>query len=390
MTISTVEWNTAPVDRYARHRLIEWWKQDIIHEANVLVVGAGALGNEVLKNLALLGVGRITVVDFDMVEFSNLSRTVLFRAEDVGEPKAEVAARAVQALNPATIATALVGDLEFTVGVAALRGFDLALGCLDSVSARWLLNRLCMEAGIPWINAGINPVAAEIALFVPGEAGCYGCSMTEEMWRNFRFRQSCQELLQFLPPETLPTTVPLAALAAAVQTQEAVVQLHGIRERGTLRPGQKLFISTMPYRFFTVEIPRSFECPCHGDVVPALALELNPASSTASDIFLALAGRLENVEGIEFRYELLSELVCDACSSSEWVGLPARTVQETRASCPQCLARRRVVLENFIRPLHPLAQVPLAQLGIPRGGVLTIRCGEVFQKVELITSGEEP
>ena len=81
-------------DRYSRLRLIPWWRQEKLAAAKVLVVGAGALGNEVLKNLALLGVGTTYVIDLDNVEPSNLSRSVLFRAEDGGQPKAEVAVEA--------------------------------------------------------------------------------------------------------------------------------------------------------------------------------------------------------------------------------------------------------------------------------------------------------
>ena len=87
-------------DRYSRLNLIGWWDQQRLREARVLVVGAGALGNEVLKNLALVGIGHITIVDFDVVEDSNLSRSVLFRASDSGKPKSVVAARSVVDLNP--------------------------------------------------------------------------------------------------------------------------------------------------------------------------------------------------------------------------------------------------------------------------------------------------
>src|SRR6476619_5693457 len=87
-------------DRYSRLRLIPWWRQERLAAARILVVGAGALGNEVLKNLALLGVGTVYVIDLDLVEPSNLSRSVLFRAEDGGRPKAEVAARRAREINP--------------------------------------------------------------------------------------------------------------------------------------------------------------------------------------------------------------------------------------------------------------------------------------------------
>ena len=79
-------------DRYERFRLIEWWNQDRLKAASALVVGAGALGNEVAKNLALLGVGRIWIADFDRIETTNLTRSALFRGSDVGKWKAQVLA----------------------------------------------------------------------------------------------------------------------------------------------------------------------------------------------------------------------------------------------------------------------------------------------------------
>ena len=82
-------------DRYSRLRLIAWWEQEKLAAARILVVGAGALGNEVLKNLALLGVGFVYVVDFDEIEESNLTRSVLFRKRDCGRPKATAARRTV-------------------------------------------------------------------------------------------------------------------------------------------------------------------------------------------------------------------------------------------------------------------------------------------------------
>ncbi|WP_207765360.1 HesA/MoeB/ThiF family protein [Cuspidothrix issatschenkoi] len=81
--------------RYDRHHLIDWWDQQRLKAAKILVAGAGALGNEVLKNLALVGVGNITVIDFDTVSITNLTRSVLFRESDVGLPKVEIARQRV-------------------------------------------------------------------------------------------------------------------------------------------------------------------------------------------------------------------------------------------------------------------------------------------------------
>src|ERR1700721_1671877 len=114
-------------DRYARHRLISWWDQEKLLSSKILVIGAGALGNEVLKNLALLGIGHVLIVDFDLVDVSNVSRTVLFTQKDVGRPKAQVAAEAIQHINPQLRAEWLHGDLEMDLGLNRIKQFDLAL-----------------------------------------------------------------------------------------------------------------------------------------------------------------------------------------------------------------------------------------------------------------------
>src|SRR5678815_19513 len=87
-------------DRDATLKLIDWFDIERVRSAKVLVIGAGAIGNEVLKNLALLGIGHIFIFDRDTIEMSNLSRSVLYRAADSGKDKAETAAKAVCALNP--------------------------------------------------------------------------------------------------------------------------------------------------------------------------------------------------------------------------------------------------------------------------------------------------
>src|SRR5215468_11953200 len=98
-------------DRYSRFRLIPWWDQKKLQAAHVLVIGAGALGNEILKNLALLGFERIVVVDLDRIEESNLSRAILFGSEDVGAFKAEAAARTLRKIAPEARVRPLVANV---------------------------------------------------------------------------------------------------------------------------------------------------------------------------------------------------------------------------------------------------------------------------------------
>ena len=88
-------------DRYSRLRLIPWWNQERLKNATIMVVGAGAIGNELIKNLTLLGIGRILIYDMDAIESTNLTRSVLYRAKDIERYKAEVAAELAPVLPSA-------------------------------------------------------------------------------------------------------------------------------------------------------------------------------------------------------------------------------------------------------------------------------------------------
>src|SRR3954447_12449352 len=122
-----VSLDDADDDRFDRFRLIEWWDQAKLSRAKVLVVGAGALGNEIIKNLALLGVGNLFIADKDRIENSNLSRSVLYRASDTGKPKAEVAARAAKDIYPDVNVGWFDGDVVHDLGLGAFRWADVVI-----------------------------------------------------------------------------------------------------------------------------------------------------------------------------------------------------------------------------------------------------------------------
>lgn len=371
-----------PGDRYARHHLIDWWDQTCLSNAHILVVGAGALGNEVLKNLALLGVGNMTVIDLDTIETSNLSRTVLFTEEDVGKSKAQVAARSSSALNPNVNVRPIVGDVELDVGIGELKTYDVVLGCVDSINARWAINRLCQSAGIPWVNAGITATAAEVALFTPMSGPCYECSMTEAMWSEFNRRYSCTQLLRSLPPRTVPTTAAIASLAAAIQTHEAVCVLHAFQGQGSLLPGQKLFISVRPYRLFVVDIQRSSDCPSHCVISPDCIVEGSPSATTLADLEAHLKERGDDARALMLPYEVLMGLECAGCGKKTSICMPVKRAAPHLAIC-ECGARRTPITTHRVDVASPAARYPLKDLGIPPNSVLTVDVGTTARVIEL-------
>jgi adenylyltransferase/sulfurtransferase len=194
----------------------------------VLVVGAGALGNEVLKNLALLGVGHIFIIDFDKIETTNLTRSVLFRAEDRGHGKAYVAAAGVLRINPDVKVTALNGNVLTDLGLGVFRDIDLAIGCLDNREARLWVNRQCWKADKPWVDGGIQEISGVVKVIVPGKGACYECAMTEMDYRLINLRYSCPLLSRDdMAMGRVPTAPTIASMIAGMQVQEALKLLHG-------------------------------------------------------------------------------------------------------------------------------------------------------------------
>ena len=230
--------------------------------ARVIVAGAGALGNEVLKLLALIGVGQITVIDFDLIARSNLARTVLFREQDVGLPKARVAAERVREINPEVAIEPVQGDLRFALGLGAYRAAGLVLGCLDSVNTRWALNRKCMQAGVEWIDGGISDFHGLVARYSPATGACYECNFTPRTIERFNRRYSCPfGLVSSLADAKVPTTAVTTSAIAAIQVQQALMTIHGLDDG--LQPGERLTVYLKPFRMVRDKLPANPDCLAH-------------------------------------------------------------------------------------------------------------------------------
>ena len=208
--------------------LLSWFDAKKVREAKVMVVGAGALGNEALKSLALFGVGDIVIVDFDTIEYSNLTRSALFRAEDAdkGLYKADTAARRIRELNPNIRTLPINGDLLTDAGLGLYRRMDVVIGCLDSLHARVMLNRLCARAGKTWIDGGIGNLEGQVSVYQPG-VSCYECNLTDDEKSALYRRNPCAGVVMMNEKEgRAPTTPVIASLIAAIQVQEAMKYIH--------------------------------------------------------------------------------------------------------------------------------------------------------------------
>lgn len=415
---------------FDRQERIEWWGQQRLFNAQVLVVGAGALGNEVLKNLALLGVGHVLVVDFDTIEDSNLSRAVLFRAADAAEgaSKAIVAAGRTRALcpNPNAIVRSLHGDVVWDLGAGVYRHMDLVLGCLDNLEARLAVNLGCWRAERTWIDGGMWELSGSVTVYdASADKACYECSMTPERYRQAKVRYSCtnETIKTNIRLGREPTTQTTSALVAAVQCQEAIKLLHGLPSFA----GRQLVFNGVPHYYTDPELSplamneltHNPDCLCHGEDRFGDVLELSEAravETTARQLLAMVEAETDLSDlSLELGRTFVIDAVCSQCGRQIGLHLPLHRVRDVDAVCPSCEVTcptcgatsvgqpdcpncgQQDISELRLETLHTLSPsdataVPfldhtLAELGIPPLHVLTVR-SETGQSVNVELSGD--
>lgn len=369
-------------DRYARFRLIAWWDQDKLAAARVLVVGAGALGNEVLKNLALLGIGHVYIVDFDEIEESNLTRSVLFRSRDRGRPKAEVAAEALRDINPGIQVHAILGNIITDVGLGLFAEVDVVIGCLDNREARLWVNRSCWKVGTPWIDGGIQEINGVAKVFVPPDGACYECAMTENDYRLISIRYSCPLLRQEdLLAGKVPTAPTISSMIGGLQTQEALKLIHGM----PVAAGSAMVFNGIANAFYTTKYPHKEDCLSHDTWPPPVDVPLTAAGATGSELFDSVRGHFSG-DGpltIALERDLVVSIECAACGTSRRVMRPRQAVAMGEATCPDCGELARPEMVHTIEEDSPLAGEKLIDLGIPTYDVVRITSGDAEEVFKL-------
>lgn len=219
-------------NRYARHELIQWFDQERLQSAYIVVVGAGAVGNEVLKNLALLSVGHVHVFDFDRIEVHNLTRSILFRDSDVGRYKAETAAEACQQINPDISVSFSNMDFWDSLSLAEIKRTDAVICCVDNLEARIRLSHLCLMAPVDYYNTGIDDryVCVEVYPYATNPScACYECCLPESAYESQQQRYSCGWLQKTAFVEKkIPTTAITSSVCGAFVTSLVLQRLNKI------------------------------------------------------------------------------------------------------------------------------------------------------------------
>jgi len=166
------------LDKFSRQVMLEeigYQGQLKLKNAKVCVVGTGGLGNPITSRLAAMGIGTLRIVDRDVIELSNLHRQTMFDEDDVGQVKVEVAAKKLQKLNPDCKIEALAISVNDYTALEVVEGCDVVVDALDSVNARYALNKACVKFKIPFVTGAAVGVSGQIFTILPGTSACYYC-----------------------------------------------------------------------------------------------------------------------------------------------------------------------------------------------------------------------
>ena len=166
------------LDKFSRQVMLEeigYQGQLKLKNAKICVVGVGGLGNPITSRLAAMGVGTLRIVDRDVIELSNLHRQTMFDEDDVGQVKVEVAAKKLQKLNPDCKIEALAVSVNDYTALEVVEGCDVVVDALDSVNARYALNKACVKFNIPFVTGAAVGVSGQAFTVLPKESACYYC-----------------------------------------------------------------------------------------------------------------------------------------------------------------------------------------------------------------------
>jgi adenylyltransferase/sulfurtransferase len=172
------ELSSKELDKYSRQVMLEeigYQGQLKLKNAKICVVGVGGLGNPITSRLAAMGVGTLRIVDRDVIELSNLHRQTMFDEDDVGQIKVEVAAKKLQKLNPECKIEALAVSVNDYTALEVVEGCDVVVDALDSVNARYALNKACVKFNIPFVTGAAVGVSGQAFTIIPKTSACYYC-----------------------------------------------------------------------------------------------------------------------------------------------------------------------------------------------------------------------
>ena len=242
--------NDAQLLRYSRHILLDDLGiegQERLLASHALVIGAGGLGSPVALYLGSAGVDRITLVDHDTVDATNLQRQIAHTLDRIGLPKAESARTAIAAINPDPQVTALLQRADATLLDQLLPTADVVLDCTDNFSTRHAINRACVRHRKPLVSGAAIRMDGQLSVYDPREAAspCYACVFPEDSG------------VEEVRCATMGVFAPLVGIVGTLQAAEALKLLAGL---GSRLVGQLMMIDGRDMAFNSIGLPRNPQC----------------------------------------------------------------------------------------------------------------------------------
>lgn len=349
--------------RFAREQLIPHWKQGRLAEARVIILGMGALGNEVSRILAQAGVGSLVLCDPDSIEESNLSRTLLFRPRDIGRLKVDAAAEALADLAPGIQLDRRPLPLVSGVGLGELRDASLVISCLDSRDARLQLSGRCQLVRAALLDGGTHPWGGEVRPFFDLEGPCYGCTLGERLRGQTDTPWSCADLPSAAPQAA---SAPTSALVGTWMAMLAIRKLMGLS-----CPAGHLVIDAVRGLTTEITVRRDPDCLLHTPLDPPAKIPVSHLD-TVGDLLKAV-----NPGETPLLWTPAIETV--HCKSCGYRASVAR--QGVSLSCPHC--RSALSSRSTIEVSGMPEALVLFDIGLGPREIVPVRAGNVLRYVEI-------
>jgi adenylyltransferase/sulfurtransferase len=235
--------------RYARQTILKEVGnegQARLASSGVLVVGAGGLGSAVLYYLAAAGVGRLGIVDHDQVSLSNLQRQILYTSADLGEKKADAAARRLQALNPEVHIVKHQVEINADNAQSLIADYDVVVDAVDNLATRYIVNDACCALKKPLVEAAVSGFDGMLMTIIPGQTPCYRCLFPAPLPDEFASQIGSGIM---------------GMVAGTIGSLEALEAVKVLLSIGSTLSGRFLAFRGLPMHFEEISLPRDPNCP---------------------------------------------------------------------------------------------------------------------------------
>ncbi|MFZ0742531.1 MAG: ThiF family adenylyltransferase [Nitrososphaeraceae archaeon] len=290
------------MQRYSRQIMLEeigFAGMAKLRNAHVSVIGAGGIGNPVITQLTAMGIGKLKIVDRDVIEISNLHRQHLYTDEDIGKVKVEAALEKLRKINPQVEIEAVPTSVTIYTAEDLVKGSDIVIDALDSIEARYALNDACIKQNIPFIYAGALGMLGSVCTILPNKTACLRCMFPK------------------LEEDEMPTCSTegvhpsILYLVSGIQVSEAVKLITG--QQPTLA-NTLLYVDLTNLSFEKIQMSRYENCPSCGpkkkEVSTLMAQNSQKGTQISGELDDTLVRQKEEMILVQEQKQLIIEELC--------------------------------------------------------------------------------